>query len=157
MAITLFVVVLERRPDLDPWHTIHLDEEFTASGPVESFDEYLALEGRLFSQLDDWVYAAVPAESPSAINRYDRGSEADPGRWPTNWNRTFQLSAEDPRAGVLQIAPADLFRAHWNPFHSYLEWHMLQFMSLSDPPVAKADPAPESGETTGTDGTVREP
>ncbi|MHC4421335.1 MAG: alpha/beta hydrolase, partial [Planctomycetota bacterium] len=79
MLITLVVVVLERRPDLSPWHTIHLDEEFTADGPVESFDEYLALEGRLFAQLDDRVYAAVPAGKKSAINRYSRGSKSDPG------------------------------------------------------------------------------
>jgi alpha-beta hydrolase superfamily lysophospholipase len=103
MLITLVVVVLDRRPDLQPWHTIHLDEEFTADGPVESFDEYLALEGRLFAQLDDRVYAAVPAENRSAINRYNRGSKSDPGRWPTNWNRTFQLSAAEPRAGVLLL------------------------------------------------------
>ncbi|MHC4210210.1 MAG: alpha/beta hydrolase [Planctomycetota bacterium] len=103
MLITLVVVVLERRPDLSPWHTIHLDEEFTADGPVESFDEYLALEGRLFAQLDDRVYAAVPAGKKSAINRYSRGSKSDPGRWPTNWNRTFQLSAAEPHAGVLLL------------------------------------------------------
>jgi alpha-beta hydrolase superfamily lysophospholipase len=103
MIITLVVVVLERRPDLNGWHTIHLDEEFTANGPVESFDEYLALEGRLFGQLDDRVYAKVPAEKQTEINRYNRGSESDPGRWPTNWNRTFRLSAADPRAGVLLL------------------------------------------------------
>jgi alpha-beta hydrolase superfamily lysophospholipase len=103
MLITLFVVVLERRPDLDPWHTTHLDEEFTANGPVESFDEYLTLEGRLFAQLDDKVYAAVPAEKQTEINRYNRGSRSDPGRWSTNWNRSFQLSAADPRAGVLLL------------------------------------------------------
>jgi alpha-beta hydrolase superfamily lysophospholipase len=103
MIITLVVVVLERRPDLNAWHTIHLDEEFTANGPVKSFDEYLTLEGRLFAQLDDRVYAKVPAEKQTEINRYNRGSESDPGRWPTNWNRTFRLSAADPRAGVLLL------------------------------------------------------
>jgi hypothetical protein len=81
MIITLVVVVLERRPDLNAWHTIHLDEEFTANGPVKSFDEYLTLEGRLFAQLDDRVYAKVPAEKQTEINRYNRGSESDPGRW----------------------------------------------------------------------------
>jgi alpha-beta hydrolase superfamily lysophospholipase len=59
--------------------------------------------------------------------------------------------------GVLQVAPADLLRAHWNPFHSYLERRMLEFMSLSGPPEAKADPADESGDATGTAGTEREP
>jgi alpha-beta hydrolase superfamily lysophospholipase len=103
MLIALVVVVLDRRPDLEPWHTVHLDEEFTAGGPVQSFDEYLALEDRLFAQLDDEVYATVPADKKTEINRYHRGSKADPGQWPTNWNRTFQLSAADPRAGVLML------------------------------------------------------
>ncbi|MHC4827593.1 MAG: alpha/beta hydrolase [Planctomycetota bacterium] len=103
MAITLVVVVLERRPDLGPWHTVHLDEEFTADAPVESFDEYLALEERLFTQLDAAVYSAVPTGGPNRLDRYHRGSHADPGRWPTNWNRTFQFAAAEPRAGVLLL------------------------------------------------------
>ena len=47
---------LEGRPDLHVWHLAELDEEFTASSPVESFEEYLALEDRLFRQLDERVY-----------------------------------------------------------------------------------------------------
>ena len=51
LGITLFVVALERRPDLEPWHTVHLDEEFTADSSVASFDEYLDLEDLLFLEL----------------------------------------------------------------------------------------------------------
>ena len=86
--IILFVVILERRPDLETWHTVHLRGEFTAAEPVASFDEYLAIEDRLFAQLDDRVYAAVPAEDRNQVNRYHRGSLSDPRRWPTDWNRT---------------------------------------------------------------------
>jgi len=102
-VIILFVVILERRPDLETWHTVHLGEEFTASAPVASFDEYLALEDRLFAQLDDRVYAVVPAEDQNQINRYHRGSLSDPKRWPTDWNRTFELTAAEPRVGVLLL------------------------------------------------------
>jgi len=38
MVITLAVVVLERRPDLEPWHSVHLDEEFTADASLAGFD-----------------------------------------------------------------------------------------------------------------------
>ena len=103
MVITLFVVVLERRSDLALWHTVHLDQEFTVAAPIESFDEYLALEDRLFAQLDDLIYEAVPAKNQSEINRYHHDSKSDPGRWPTNWNRTFELPAAEPRAGALLL------------------------------------------------------
>jgi len=103
MVITLAVVVLERRPDLDPWHSVHLDEEFTADASLAGFDEYLELEARLFEQLDREVYAAVPDDERTVINRYHRGSIADPARWPTDWNRSFLHSTPAPKAGVLML------------------------------------------------------
>jgi alpha-beta hydrolase superfamily lysophospholipase len=102
-AISVFVVVLERRPDLEVWHTARLDAEFTTDSGVVSFQEYLELEDRLFAQLDELVYARVSTEDPRAINRYQRGSIADPARWSTNWNRSFELIASNPRIGVLML------------------------------------------------------
>jgi len=98
-----FVVYLERRPDLAVWHTAELDEEFTARSPVKRFEDYLRLEDRLFAQLDERVYAEVGPEIGSQINRYYRGSLADPGHWPRNWNRSFEWSVPDARAGVLLL------------------------------------------------------
>jgi hypothetical protein len=43
-------------PALRPWHTVTLTEEFTAEMvgvKVRSFEDYLALETRLFKQLDE--------------------------------------------------------------------------------------------------------
>ena len=40
--------------------------------------------------------------------------------------------------GVLQISAAELLRAHWNPFHDFLQQRMLEFMSL--PPEKGTDP-----------------
>ena len=51
ILLVVFVLFLESRPDLHVWHLAELDEEFTVSSPVESFEEYLALEDRLFRQL----------------------------------------------------------------------------------------------------------
>ena len=103
MLVTVVVITLERRPDLDVWHTERLDAEFTVRSEVTSFDEYLALEERLFAQLDEQVYAASPAGDDHVVNRYRRGSLSDPGRWPTNWNRSFELTAQEPKAGVLLL------------------------------------------------------
>jgi hypothetical protein len=88
-VVIVFVYALNSRPDLSVWHLADLDEEFTAESDVSDLGQYLALEDRLFEQLDALVYAKVPQGAENAINRYSRGSLSDPGRWPVNWNRTF--------------------------------------------------------------------
>jgi len=103
VVVVLLVLHLDGRPDLKIWHTAHLDAEFTADSPVESFAGYLALEDRLFEQLDERVYDAIEPEDRRDINRYSRGSLADPQRWPRNWNRSFELSVDAPRVGVLLL------------------------------------------------------
>ena len=100
---TVFVLYLNSRPDLDVWHLVDLDEEFTADSGIETFADYLALEDRLFRQLDEQVYAKTPPHDRRAINRYNRDSLSDPERWSPNWNRSFELAAESPNAGVLLL------------------------------------------------------
>lgn len=104
-AVLLIVVViyLESRPDLHAWHLAELDAEFTASSPVETFKEYLALEDRLFRQLDEVVYRRIAPSDRYAVNRFHRGSQSDPERWPRNLNRSFELGVDTPRAGVLLL------------------------------------------------------
>jgi len=101
--IVVGVVYLENRPDLSVWHLADLDEEFTAGSDVSSFAEYLALEDRLFRQLDELVYDQIEPEEQTNINRFNRGSAADPERWSPNWNRSYEMPVEAPRAGVLLL------------------------------------------------------
>jgi alpha-beta hydrolase superfamily lysophospholipase len=101
--LAVFVYVLDSRPDLSVWHLADLDEEFTTRSDVQDFDAYLALEDRLFEQLDELVYAQVPTGPGNAINRYSRGSLSDPSRFPVNWNRSFELRQEAPKAGALLL------------------------------------------------------
>ena len=58
MLIVFFVLSLEGRPDLKVWHEAELDAEFTASA-AKGFDEYIALETRLFAQLEKRVAEAA--------------------------------------------------------------------------------------------------
>jgi alpha-beta hydrolase superfamily lysophospholipase len=102
-SVVILVVYLNGRPDLSVWHLVDLDEEFTTESDVENFEQYLALEERLFRQLDDRVYSKVSSGPANAVNRYSKGSQSDPGQWPVNWNRTFELPQEQPRAGVLLL------------------------------------------------------
>ncbi len=101
--ILVAVVLLENRPDLKLWHEVHLDAEYTADSPVTDWGEYLALESRLLRQLDSLVLDRLPTEDRGPIQRYHRGSLSDPGRWEKNWNRSFELAAADPSAGVLLL------------------------------------------------------
>ena len=97
------VLYLNSRPDLKVWHQADLDAEFTEDSPVHSFEEYLELEERLFAQLEDRVFAQVQPADKYDINRYNSGSLSDPARWPTNWNHSFELTVDSPRAGVLLL------------------------------------------------------
>ncbi len=103
VLVVVFVLYLESRPDLKVWHTADLDTEFTAESSVRSFADYLVMEKRLFDQLDERVYSHVLPEDQGLINRYHRGSLSDPNQWSSNWNRTFELATDAPRAGVLLL------------------------------------------------------
>jgi len=103
VIVTLVVGDLNSRPDLKVWHRAVLDQEFSVNSRLESFSAYLALEDRLFDQLDTLVYQKIAPEDRRKLNRYYRGSFSDPGLWPTNWNRTFVLPAPDPAIRVLLL------------------------------------------------------
>jgi alpha-beta hydrolase superfamily lysophospholipase len=101
--VVVFVQLMNDRPDLSIWHFAELDEEFTVDSEVQSFEEYLALEDRLFKQLDDEVYAKITSDQKSIINRYNKGSLSDPGQWPQNWNRSYEMPVSQPKAAVLLL------------------------------------------------------
>jgi alpha-beta hydrolase superfamily lysophospholipase len=90
---------------LETWHTVRLTEEFTVEQAEEitTFADYLALEDRLFAQLDETVYASSETGFGFRLNRYSSGSVADPRQLEINWNRSFELEAPSPRGGVLLL------------------------------------------------------
>jgi len=103
VIIVMGVVALNDRPDLKVWHETVLDGEFNRESGPDSFAGYLELEDRLFRQLDEQVYAHIDAEDQIAVNRYFHGGLSDPSRWPINWNRTFVLQTDTPKAAVLLL------------------------------------------------------
>lgn len=103
VILVVLVYVLNGRPDLKVWHTARLDAEFEADSPVQSFADYLALEDALFEELAVEVTDRLEARDRHDINRFHRGSLSDPGRWPRNWNRSFELRSETPKAGALLL------------------------------------------------------
>ncbi|MFC5049313.1 alpha/beta fold hydrolase [Rubritalea spongiae] len=101
--VSIVVYVLEQRADLDIWHEVDLDTEYRESMDLQDFSEYLALEDRLFEQLEKEVYEKTPAGDATSINRFHKGSMMDPTSMTTNWNRTFIMEQNEPSAGVLLL------------------------------------------------------
>lgn len=103
VLLTLFVLYLENRPDLNIWHEADLDAEFTTASQVVNFNEYLELEEKLFKQLEEKVFANIEPEERHHLNRFNHGSMSDPSHWPRNWNRTFEFPHPAPTAGILLL------------------------------------------------------
>ncbi len=87
------------------WHTKHLTSEFTAkmAHEIRTFDDYLKLEDRLFTQLEKEVYGSTGTGPQYTLVRYSSGSAADPLHLTPNWNRSFELTADAPVGGVLLL------------------------------------------------------
>ncbi len=92
-------------PEPQVWHRAALKQEFTAgqADEVTTLADYRALEDRLFQELREKVYAKVVPGNLAPFNRYAIGSRSDPGTWPVNWNRTFELGPEPAPAAVLLL------------------------------------------------------
>jgi len=103
-AVIFFLQSCSGMP-LKPWHTEKLNEEFTLdkADEVQNFDAYLQLEDRLFKQLDEKVYDQTETGPAFILVRYSAGSAADPRKRQPNWNRSFELTAEQPRGAVLLL------------------------------------------------------
>jgi alpha-beta hydrolase superfamily lysophospholipase len=92
-------------PALQIWHTVSLSSEFTArdATPKSTLQNYLNQEERLFSELRKNVYDRVATTDNLKFSRYQAGGPQDPGRWETNWNRTFELVPENIQGGALLL------------------------------------------------------
>ena len=94
---------LNARPDLDIWHTLALKSEFKRTKGVETFADYIALEKTLFEEVEQKIYDQTLAPHPSILNRYVRGSLADPQKWRHDWNRSYEWPKKDADFGVLLL------------------------------------------------------
>ena len=90
---------------LSPWHTERLTEEYVAgdSDQVQTFNDFLLLEDRVFDELEQKVYSQVKTGPEYGLVRYSSGSDADPQSYKTNWNRSFEFQNDSPVGGVLLL------------------------------------------------------
>jgi len=94
-----------RLPELEVWHRTVLRAEFTQADAerIRTLKDYLDNEDRLFEDLQKTVYARTKPRKKSVVNRYVTGNLSDPGRFPRNWNRSFELTPQRVRGGVLML------------------------------------------------------
>ena len=90
---------------LQIWHTVILENEFTArdATPQSTLRDYLDLEERLFSELQEKIYEHIEPTNELIYSRYLAGGVQDPV-WPKqNWNRTFELVPDNITGGALLL------------------------------------------------------
>lgn len=110
VLVGLTVVLLRafearRQPPLKLWHQ-PLASEIRARDLTETttLADYLRLEDAVFREMNETVLPAAAPEDRTGANRYWSESPLNPERFPTNWNRTFELAPDgDPRGGVLLV------------------------------------------------------
>jgi alpha-beta hydrolase superfamily lysophospholipase len=88
-------------PELRPWHTTRLKQEFTADQAKDGFGfaDYRALESRLFEEVAALQRTAFDPELDSTISRYAPDGSPYRKRVEGDWNRSYLLQGE-PGKGV---------------------------------------------------------
>ena len=65
--------------------------------------DYLALEDRVFKEMEEKVYSKTRGGELFALDRYQHGSISDPTGYSPDYNRSFEWKHEQPKAGALLL------------------------------------------------------
>ena len=105
LVLSITLQACDRGPPLELWHTTKLHQEFSTdlAGEVTTLADYLALEDRLYAELEREVIAQVPTGPAQQFARYSSGSATDPRDDNPDWNRSFELPHDTPRGHVLLL------------------------------------------------------
>ncbi len=101
--MVLYIQMARGRADLEPWHRLKPEAEFTARrmNEIKDLEAYAALEDRLFGDIAETLSREVQ-EWP-AMSRLDPASPTNPDTFQRNWNRTFRLEPDRVVAGALLL------------------------------------------------------
>ena len=81
---------------LGPEHRIEFEHEFRARDENETgWSEYLQIGNRLSTELEEKI--ASDDRGASLVDRYSASSLTYPGKFPSNWNRSYEMSVPSPR------------------------------------------------------------
>lgn len=95
---------VQRGPPLELWHTFIPHELSADEIDRADWKRYLAAEERAFAEVRTEVTARLPPETRDETNRYYEGSPIYPGRFATDWNRSYVMLPEGkPRGAVVML------------------------------------------------------
>ncbi len=101
--IVLYIQMARGGAELEPWHRLRPEAEFTAdrSDDINDLETYRALEDRLFEDIAETLTDEV--DTWPVLSRLDPASPTNPNTFSRNWNRTFTLEPERVVAGALLL------------------------------------------------------
>jgi alpha-beta hydrolase superfamily lysophospholipase len=105
-VILVWAFKARRMPDLESWHTTALEAEFRARDDAQgelTLADYLETEDALFAELGTEVLAGVEPVAELTLSRFSANGTNNPVRFPTNWNRTFELTPPNVKGGALLL------------------------------------------------------
>jgi alpha-beta hydrolase superfamily lysophospholipase len=104
IALTLIAVRAydsQRGPALELWHT-YIPRELTAEEIARAdWTVYLAAEQAIVDEVRKEVTQRLPPEARNVANRYFEDSPMYPGRFSTDWNRSYILEPDGPPVGAV--------------------------------------------------------
>ncbi len=109
VAVVLVTLLVIRAWDslggapLEPWHTVIPQEMTIAEMDRASWADYIAHEDRLFSRLRAEIAEDLDPEDKTAINRYFEESPIFPGKFRTDWNRSYEIRPEGTPLGAVVL------------------------------------------------------
>lgn len=91
----------QRGPQLQLWHTyVPRDLDAAAIGAID-WNGYLAAENKLFDDVRTNVTQQLDDEARNPGNRFFEGSRIYPGRFKTDWNRSYVMEPEGAPIGAV--------------------------------------------------------
>ena len=101
--LAAYVLQARSAPPLRPWHRVDVGDGFRENLAGESLAQYLFHEQELFDRLAEAVNRRDVGDTARVYDRYHPASPSNAANHPRNWNRTFELTADDPRGGALLL------------------------------------------------------
>jgi alpha-beta hydrolase superfamily lysophospholipase len=108
-TVSLLTVLLvrvwdtQRGPSLEPWHVYAPQELSGAELRAADWQDYLAAEQALFEEVRATVTSRLDHSARVPANRYYDGSPMYPGRFATDWNRSFILEPDGEPVGAVVL------------------------------------------------------
>lgn len=93
----------QRGPPLELWHTFTPHELSAAEIDSADWKQYLAAEERAFAEVRTEVTDRLGPQARDPSNRYDATSPIYPGKFASDWNRSYIMAPEGRPAGAVVL------------------------------------------------------